>query len=385
MININSFKREPESLKRKILIAAERVLESGSYILGREVANFENRWAEANGTKHAIGVGNGMDALEISLRSIGVTAGDEVITTPLTAFATALAILRTGATPKFADINPRTGLLCINRVREALTPRTKAIVLVHLYGHITAMDEWHALCEQNGLALVEDCAQAHLAKWSGRVAGSFGVAGAHSFYPTKNLGALGDGGAIITNDDKVNDDARTLRNYGQSVRYHHPEFGLNSRLDELQAAVLTERLAYLKEFTNRRQDIATKYNVEITNAHVRILAMPVARENHVYHLYVVCSPFRDALQRHLRESGVESLIHYPIPVYKQPGLYKASLKLPGSAGASTLESVSQADLANEFRFCEEHTASCVTLPCHPFLSDAEVRVVIEAVNSFTPD
>jgi dTDP-4-amino-4,6-dideoxygalactose transaminase len=247
------------------------------------------------------------------------------------------------------------------------------------------MDEWHALCEQNGLVLVEDCAQAHLAKWSGRVAGSFGVAGAHSFYPTKNLGALGDGGAIVTNDDKVNEDARRLRNYGQSVRYHHPEFGLNSRLDELQAAVLTERLAYLKEFTNRRQDIATKYNVEITNAHVRILAMPVARENHVYHLYVVCSPFRDALQRHLRESGVESLIHYPIPVYKQPGLYKASLKLPGSAGASTLESVSQADLANEFRFCEEHTASCVTLPCHPFLSDAEVRVVIEAVNSFTPD
>ncbi|MDE3208905.1 MAG: DegT/DnrJ/EryC1/StrS family aminotransferase, partial [Pseudomonadota bacterium] len=239
MIPMNDFKSEPEALKSLEQDALKRVMASGWYILGPEVQAFEHSWAQYCGVHEAVGVGNGMDAIEIGLRACGIGNGDEVITTAMTAFATVMAILRAGASPVLADIDPATGLLGPDSVKRCLSNRTKAVLLVHLYGHISRMEDWVDFCEANKIVLLEDCAQAHLATWQGRPAGSFGRFGAYSFYPTKNLGAKGDGGALVTNCPSVAEKARSLRNYGQTIRYHHPMEGLNSRLDELQAALLS--------------------------------------------------------------------------------------------------------------------------------------------------
>ena len=238
MILMNDFKAEPEALRRDMAVAVERVLASGWYILGKEVESFERQWAQACGVAHGVGMGNGLDAIEVALRALDIGPGDEVITTPMTAFATVLAVLRAGATPVLADIDPQTALLAPESVRRVLSARTRAVLLVHLYGQLRGMEEWGRLCGERGIALIEDCAQAHFARWRGRSAGAFGRAGAYSFYPTKNLGALGDAGMLVTNDPALAARAACLRNYGQSERYHHPELGLNSRLDELHAAIL---------------------------------------------------------------------------------------------------------------------------------------------------
>jgi len=386
MVSFNSFDREPAILKEKILLAGRRVLESGHYILGREVSAFETLWAAACGSRYAVGVGNGMDAIEIILRSAGISIGDEVITTPMTAFATVLAILRTGATPIFADIDPQTALISIESAREKITARTRAILLVHLYGRLDKMTAWRNLCGTQNLLLIEDCAQAHLATWEGVGAGSFGIAGAYSFYPTKNLGALGDAGAIVTNSQEIDAMARRLRNYGQSERYKHPEFGLNSRLDEMQAAILSEKLSYLEASTNSRRITAAKYDNHIKNDFVRLLARPTDPQNHVYHLYAICSDFRQSLQQHLKNRGVETLIHYPVPTYKQDGFYKNKIgSIAPSVFTQKVESMELARKTETLEHCERHAESCLSLPCHPFLTEAEVSTVIEAVNCFTPD
>ncbi|TXL12689.1 hypothetical protein BMR05_14580 [Methylococcaceae bacterium HT4] len=252
MILMNDFKAESIELQQAMQSAVERVLASGWYILGKELESFEEQWANICGTKYGIGVGNGMDAIEISLRALGIGVGDEVITTPMTAFATVLAIIRAGATPVLADIDSSTALLDPLSVQLCISPKTRALLLVHLYGQVRCMNEWKVLCDDNNIILLEDCAQAHLAAWQGRMAGSFGAAGAYSFYPTKNLGAAGDAGLLITNEIEVATKAKYIRNYGQSERYHHPEIGLNSRLDEIQAAILSERLKWLSGFTDAK-------------------------------------------------------------------------------------------------------------------------------------
>ena len=364
MILMNDFKAEPPELRNAMLKAVSGVLESGWYVLGHEVESFEKRWANVCGVTHCVGVGNGMDAIEITLRALRIGAGDEVITTPMTAFATVLAIIRAGATPVLADIEEDTALLSLESAERCLSPRTKAIVLVHLYGQVRGMDRWVALCEQNRLALVEDCAQSHLATWKGKTAGSFGVAGAYSFYPTKNLGACGDGGAIVTNDADIAKHARRLRNYGQSVRYHHPDLGLNSRLDEIHAAILSARLEWLEEFTRCRQRIAARYSEEIDNPAIRLLRQPEEESAHVHHLYVLCCQSRDDLQAHLNQHLVQTLIHYPIPVHHQERMTHI-LRAPTGLPAS-----------------EKHAQTCLSIPCHPQLSDADVECVIAAVNSF---
>src|SRR5450759_920230 len=211
MILMNDFKAEPAELREAMLGAARRVLESGWYVLGNEASAFEEQWAAACGVAHGVGVGNGLDAIEIALRALDIGPGDEVITTPMTAFATVLAILRAGATPVLADIDPQTALLSIASAERCVSPRTRAVVLVHLYGQVRSMDAWSAFCTRHGIALVEDCAQAHLAAWQGEVAGSFGVAGAYSFYPTKNLGAPGDAGMLVTEDEALAQRASCLR------------------------------------------------------------------------------------------------------------------------------------------------------------------------------
>ncbi len=358
MILMNDFKAESAQLRDAMLDAVRRVLDSGWYILGQEVLNFEKSWADCCGVKHGVGVGNGMDALEISLRALNIGPGDEVITTPMTAFATVLAIMRAGASPVLADIDPETALMSLESAKRCLSPKTKAVVLVHLYGQIRDMDRWTQFCEERELFLIEDCAQAHLSSLRGRFAGSFGVTGAFSFYPTKNLGALGDAGMIVTDDHEVANHAARLRNYGQSERYRHPDFGLNSRLDEIHAAMLAVRLKWLRVFTARRQEIAEAYQIGIENVSVRPLAESEERAAHVYHLYVVKSRHRSALQNHLHQHGVQSLIHYPVPIHHQPPCIKIQRDPMGLISS------------------ELHSEQCLSLPCHPQMTDSDITHVI---------
>lgn len=364
MILMNDFKAEPDELLQREMIAVERVLRSGWYVLGSEVKDFEAAWAQRCGIAQAIGVGNGMDAIEIALRALDIGPGDEVITTSMTAFATVLAILRAGATPVLADIDPQTALMSVDSANRCVTPKTKAVVLVHLYGQVRAMDTWAAFCTKHGITLIEDCAQAHLASWQSKVAGSFGAAGAYSFYPTKNLGAIGDAGALITNDVELADRARRLRNYGQSERYHHSEIGMNSRLDELHAAILVERLAWLDSFTKIRRNIAEKYYQEILNPHIKLLARPEECGSHVYHLFVILCDERDELSQYLTDAGIANLSHYPVPIHKQPPCRKFKSDPVGLPAV------------------ERHASTCLSIPCHPQLAESEVAKIIETLNAF---
>lgn len=364
MILMNDFKAEPPELRDAMLRAVGRVLESGWYVLGNEVETFEKQWSGACGVAHGVGVGNGMDAIEIALRALDIGPGDEVITTPITAFATVLAILRAGAIPVLADIDLDSALLSLESAERCISPRTKAVVLVHLYGQVRNMNAWLAFCSRHAITLIEDCAQAHFAIWHGKVAGSFGTAGAYSFYPTKNLGAPGDAGMLLTQDKALAERASRLRNYGQSVRYHHPELGMNSRLDEVQAAMLTERLKWLPEFTTRRRQIANAYREGITNPLVRHLAEPEDSLAHVYHLFVITCTQRDLMQTHLRQNDVQSLIHYPIPVHHQEPCIEIIRDPNGLAK------------------CDHHAATCLSLPCHPQMTDSDIDTVLSAVNSF---
>ena len=361
---MNNFKAEPAEIKEAMVAASRRVIESGWFVLGEEVISFEKKWASACGVSFGIGVGNGMDAIEIALRSLNIGFGDEVITTPMTAFASVLAILRSGATPVLADIDPSSALLSLESVQRCLSSKTKAIVLVHLYGQVRDMNSWLALCATEKVHLIEDCAQSHLATWDGSVAGSFGTAGAYSFYPTKNLGAIGDGGMLVTNDSQLAEKAQRLRNYGQSARYEHPELGMNSRLDEIQAALLSVRMEWLAEFTNNRRLIADAYRLNINNPIVKLLSAPQQPNAHVHHLFVVSCIHRAKLQKYLSDYGVQSLIHYPIPIHHQQTCLRMNRDPMG--------------LTNS----EAHSEDCLSLPCHPFMTVQEIEKVINCINLF---
>lgn len=366
MITMNCFNREEGDLRNKETNAFQRVVQSGWWILGNEVKHFEQIWAQHCGVAHAVGVANGMDALEIGLRALGIGLGDEVITTPMTAFASVLAILRTGATPVFADIETGTAHLCPESAQRCITSRTKAILIVHLYGQAMPMNIWEKLCLQNRVMLLEDCAQAHGARWMGKSVGSFGKYAGWSFYPTKNLGTLGDGGALTTNDLEIAQKARMLRNYGQSERYVHPVEGLNSRLDELHAAILSERLCYLDQWNQRRKTHADFYWSHIKNPHIELLQKPRDSQSHVNHLFVLRALHRESLKRHLQQCGIESLSHYPIPVHMQKPCYDLPRDPKGLSVA------------------EMHAAQCLSIPCHPHLTDEERQQVVDALNSFGP-
>jgi dTDP-4-amino-4,6-dideoxygalactose transaminase len=305
-----------------------------------------------------------LDAIVIGLRCLGIGPGDEVITTPMTAFATALAILLVGATPVFADIDPGNALLDIDSAARCLSRKTRAVMPVHLYGRIGDMERWRAFCRDASISLIEDCAQAHLARWHGASAGSFGVFAAYSFYPTKNLGARGDAGALLTDDSELAARAARLRNYGQSARYLHPEIGVNSRLDEIHAAILRVRLGWLDGFTERRRQVARLLRSGIANPAVIPLRAAAQEEQDVHHLFVVNARERDRLAEHLQRCEVQSLIHYPVPVHEQPPCTHFRRDPSGLPNA------------------ERHARSCLSLPCHPQLSDADVSRVIGAVNAF---
>jgi len=296
--------------------AIARVLDSGWFVLGPEVAAFEAEFAAAAGAGHAVGVNTGTDAIALALRAIGIGPGDEVITSPLSAAYSALAIDMTGARPIFADLDPARLTLDPRAVAAAVTPRTRAVLPVHLYGQPADMDGIAAVATRHGLAVVEDACQAHGATVAGRPVGRGSAAAAFSFYPTKNLGALGDGGAVTTDDPALAERVRRLRNGGQSSRYHHDETGVNSRLDELQAAILRARLPQLAAATAARRRLAARYRTALAGAAVTI--PPECDPGHVYHLFPVLVADRERFQTHLRSRGIETLIHYPVPIPRQP-------------------------------------------------------------------
>jgi dTDP-4-amino-4,6-dideoxygalactose transaminase len=343
-----------------IRAAIDRVVASGWFILGPEVDAFEQEFAAACKGSHAVGVNTGTDAIALICRGLGIGAGDEVITSPLSAAYSALAIMMAGARPVFADIDPERLTIDPAEVERAITPRTRAIMPVHLYGQAADLTPLEQIASRHRLALVEDAAQAHLGTSGGRPIGTVGVAGAFSFYPTKNLGALGDGGAVITNDAALAARIRRLRNGGQSSRYHHDEPGVNSRLDEMQAAVLRARLPYLAKWTERRRAIASMYRGALKGAAVK--AAPELDRGHVYHLFPVLTPHRATFQQHMRECGIETLIHYPVPIPRQPALAGAT-----PAVCPVADRVS---------------AEVVSLPMYPALSDAQVAEVGAAAAAF---
>ena len=341
-----------------------KFVSSGNYILGDGVAGFEKNWAAYTGIKFALGVGNGMDALEICLRSLGVKSGDEVITTSMTAFATILAIIRVGAKPVLADIVSSNALLDLDSVRRCISSKTKAIIIVHLYGQVKNMEEWKKLCKKHNLYLVEDCAQAHGATENGISAGSFGVMSAFSFYPTKNLGALGDAGAVCTNDDKLFLRAKSIRNYGQSEQYNHEIVGLNSRLDDLQGYILTEMLPKLESNNLQRKKNAKFYFENIQNPLVAFLDEPVKREGHVFHQFVVTVERRNEFRDFLAKHKIPTLIHYPKAIHQQKAInsYKKDPEGLGNA--------------------EKHSKTCVSIPCHPGLLETELSLIAKKINEF---
>jgi dTDP-4-amino-4,6-dideoxygalactose transaminase len=340
--------------------AMRRVVDRAWFVLGPEVEAFEAEFAAASGTATSVGVGTGTDAIALALRGLGIGPGDEVVTSPLSAAYSALAVMMAGARPVFADLDPHRLTIDPAAVEAAVTPRTAAILPVHLYGQAADMPAIMAAAARHGLTVVEDCCQAHLATCGGRAVGTFGAAGAFSFYPTKNLGALGDGGALVTSDAALAERVRRLRNGGQRTRYHHDAFGVNSRLDELQAAVLRERLAFLPRWTEARRARALAYRRALARAPV--VVPPECDPGHVYHLFVVRSPERDRLQQFLLARGIETLVHYPVPIPRQPALQA--------------EQPSQCPLAD--RICAE----LVSLPLYPSLDLTRVAEVAEGICAF---
>ena len=338
--------------------AIQRVIDRGWFVLGPELEAFELEFAALTSARHAVGVGTGTDAIAIALRTLGIGAGDEVITSPVSAAYSALAIMMVGARPVFADIDPQRLTMSPAATAAAVTPKTKALLPVHLYGQPADMPALMEVAARHHLAVVEDCCQAHLATCGGHPVGSFGHAAAYSFYPTKNLGALGDGGAITCNDARLASHARRLRNGGQTDRYHHGEFGVNSRLDEMQAAILRARLPLLPRWTDQRRALARAYRVALAQA-AGLTVPPECDAGHVYHLFPVLSAEREPLRDQLKSEGVETLIHYPVPIPRQPAL---ASQQPGDCPVAD-------------RVCNE----IFSLPLYPTLTAAAIEQVASAI------
>lgn len=367
MIRYNDLKKINDAYEPELSEAVTRAVRSGWYIRGNEVARFEEAFAGYCGCSHCIGTGNGLDALSIIMhayRELGVMEeGNEVIVPANTFIATILAIMHAGLKPVLCEPSASSYNIDATKIEQFITERTRAIMPVHLYGQTAEMEHINAIAKKHSLKVIEDAAQAHGAMYNGRRVGSLGDAAGFSFYPGKNLGAVGDGGAITTNDRELAEVARAIANYGSHKRYVNRYMGFNSRLDELQAAVLGVKLPYLDSDNERRRSIARRYIAEIDNPQV---TLPQVEDysRHVFHIFALMSPQREKLQEHLKAEGIETLIHYPIPPHRQEALKQFShLSLP------ITEQIHREELS---------------LPCNPAMSDEEVTRVIEAVNSFRP-
>lgn len=350
-------------LKPEIDLAIHSVLDTSAYILGKAVSAFEADFAEFCRVDHAVGVNSGYSAIEVALRANGIGPGDEVITQANTFIATILPILNVGARPVLVDIDPDNYNLDPDQVAAAVTPVTRAIVAVHLYGHPTDMDPILDIAQQHNLLVIEDAAQAHGATYRGRRTGGLGHAAAFSFYPTKNLGAFGDGGAVTTNDPAVAEKIRVMRDVGQPVKYMHDVHGFNFRLDSIQAAVLGVKLTRLDAWNANRRRLAQRYNELLAGLPV-ITPAAAPWAEHVYHVYVIRVSRRDALQQHLSENGVGTAMHYPIPNHLQK-----SLKHLG---------YSQGD----FPLTERYAGEILSLPMFPAMTEAQQDRVVEAIRRF---
>jgi len=359
-IPLVNLKRLHDALREPISKAIGRVVSRGDFILGEEVAMFERDFAAFCETEHCIGVGSGLDALTLSLAGLGIGTGDEVITSANTFIATALAIQRVGAIPVLVDHDPGTYNLDPARIHAAITSKTRAIVPVHLYGHPADMAAITTIADEHGLFVVEDAAQAHGARYGEHVCGSLSHVAAFSFYPGKNLGAMGDAGAIVTNDDALADRLRSMRNYGSLKKYRHDRLGCNSRLDKIQAAVLRVKLKYLDEWNEARRRRARYYSDLLSDVDV---VVPVERENcsHVYHIYAVRTDLRDDVLQCLNDVGIGAGIHYPIPLHRQAAM-KGKCRVSG-----------------ELEHTEHCCAQLVSLPMCPMITESEQERVAEAL------
>lgn len=351
--------RHVESVRPQLDDAYARVLGRGRFVLGEELEQFESAFARYCGTRHAIGVASGTDAITIALAAAGISRGDEVVTAANTCVPTIVGIEQTGATPVLADVDSATLTIDPADVERVITSRTRAIVPVHLYGQMANMTPLVELAAAHDLELIEDCAQSHGAAYVDRRAGSVGRAGAFSFYPTKNLGALGDGGAIVTDDDELAERVRLLRNYGERKRFEHILRGWNSRLDELQAAILGAQLPLLEAWNERRRHVAAIYEDALAGSSV-LAPREASGRRHVYHLYVVQTAARDRFRNALDQRGVATAIHYPRPVHRQPAY-------------------TELDRAGELCVAEAASLEIVSIPLHAHLTDAEVTHIAAAL------
>jgi dTDP-4-amino-4,6-dideoxygalactose transaminase len=359
-----SFDPVNQQIKTEITAAFETVFNDGWYIMGKQLIAFEQEYAVFNKVQHTVGISNGLDALHIALKGLGIGAGDEVIIPSHTYIATALAVSYVGATPVFVEPDPNSYNMDVTKIEAAITKKTKAIMPVHLYGQACEMDVIKQLAAKYHLFIVEDNAQAHGAAWNGQLTGSWGHLNATSFYPGKNLGALGDAGAVTTNDASLAAKAAMLRNYGSVKKYTHEVIGYNQRMDELQAAFLRVKLKYLPEWTTQRQEIAAQYNT-ILQGKGDIVTPAVAKgATHVYHLYVIQTAQRDALQQSLQEQGIVTLIHYPVPVHLQGAYQHLGYK------------------KGDFPIAESLANRCLSLPIWPGMQSMQIETVAKAVQQF---
>lgn len=346
-------KKQYLTIREEILGSVNEVLESAHYVLGKKGAALEEQIKQYHGMREAIGVASGTDALHLAVRALGIGPGDEVITTPFTFFATAEAIMYVGAKPVFVDIEPETCNIDTKLIEAKITDRTKAILPVHIFGHPADMDTITTLAEKYRLAIVEDCAQSFGATLHGKKTGSFGAAGCFSFYPSKNLGAYGDGGMLVLNDAAMADEIKKLRNHGSKGGYRHECLGYNSRLDEVQAAILLVKMQHIDEYNRKRNQNAGLYTKLLSD----IVTCPVEKPGayHVYHQYTIQSPKRDLIQQALKENGISSVVYYPIPLHVQEAMQPYGYR------------------AGDFPVCEQVAANVLSLPIYPELEAADIE------------
>lgn len=352
-------------LKNEFIDAYNKIVfDNCNFVLGEYDSLFENEYAKYCDTDYCVGVGNGLDALYLSLLALGICPGDEVIVPSNTYIATALAVSMVGATPVFVEPNIQTFNIDTLKIEEKITTKTKAIIPVHLQGRPCDMDDILVIAKKHNLYIVEDCAQAHGAKYNGKKVGSFGDVAAWSFYPGKNLGALGDAGCITTNNKKIADKIRALRNYGSDYKYHHIYKGINSRMDELQAAHLLIKLKYLDKCNEYRVRIANRYISEITNPLIKLPLKSTDKFSHVYHVFAIRCDHRDKLEKYLKENGIETIKHYPIPIHLQGAYEELNIK------------------NGELPIAEEISSTELSIPIYYGMSDIMVDFVINTINNF---
>ncbi len=361
MIKFLDLHKINERFRNEIDTRIKKVLDSGWYLLGQEDKTFEQNFAQFCGVKHCIGVANGLDALNLIIKAYGFGTGDEIIVPANTYIASILAISENGCTPVFVEPDINTYNINPDLIEEKITDKTKAIMVVHLYGQAVQMDKIWYLAKKDNLKIIEDSAQAHGALYNGKRVGNLGDASGFSFYPGKNLGCMGDGGCVTTNDDELAAKVRALANYGSDRKYHHIYKGVNSRLDEIQAAILDVKLPHLDKDNARRREIAKYYRENITNPKI-ILPKTYGEAAHVWHVFTLRTENRDEFQRYLEDNGIQTNIHYPTPPHKQ-GAYK--------------------EMANHsYPISEEIHRTILSIPISPVLTDDEVKKVVEVVNGF---